>query len=128
MSNQVQPAPGSVADEIARMQELLEVSMTPKQVIEGAMMRMTSQGYAVEMATEGGITFARTEGPSIIVGLILLALFILPGLIYFLMPRSPNHTSLLVDEIDGGSRLTLGGDDFHGQRTLREWMEMLPRV
>ena len=128
MSNNMRPATGSVLDEIARMQEPLEVSIAPQQVIEGAMMRMTSQGYSVEMSTEGGITFARTEGPSIIVGLVLLILGIVPGLIYFLIPRSPKHTSLVVAEVSGGSRLTLGGDDMQGQRTLREWMDTLPKL
>jgi hypothetical protein len=126
--NEMPAAPGSIQDEITQMKEPLEVSVAPQQVIEGAMMRMTTQGYSVEMSTEGSITFARTEGPSIIVGLFLLVLFILPGLIYFLIPRSPKHTTLLAEEVSGGSRLTLGGDDFHGQRTLREWMDTLPKL
>jgi hypothetical protein len=126
--SEMQPAPGSVMADIARMQEPLEVSIAPHQAIEGAMMRMTSQGYSVETTTEGGITFARTEGPSIIVGLVLLILGIVPGLIYFLIPRSPKHTTLLVAEASEGSRLTMGGDDFHGQQTLREWMDTLPKL
>ena len=126
--NEVQAAPGSVRDEIAQMQKPLEVSVSPQQAIEGAMMRMTSQGYSVEATYEGSVTFARTEGPSIIVGLFLLVLGIVPGLIYFLIPRSPKHTTLVVAEVDGGSRLTLGGDDINGQRTLREWMDMQPKL
>ncbi len=126
--SEMQPAPGSVRAEIARFQEPLEVSVAPAKAIEGAMMRMTSQGYSVETTYEGSITFARTEGPSIIVGLILLILGIVPGLIYFLIPRSPKHTTLIAEEVPGGSKLTLGGDDFHGQRTLREWMDMQPKV
>jgi hypothetical protein len=120
-------APDSVRCEIARMHEPLEVSISPQQAIEGAMMRMTSQGYSVEATYEGSVTLARTEGPSIIVGLFLLVLGIVPGIIYFLIPRSPKHTTLMVAEISGGSRLALGGDDFHGQRTLREWMDMQPK-
>ncbi len=124
----MQPAPGSINDEIAQMQKPLEVSVSPQQAIEGAMMRMTSQGYSVETTTPGGITFARTEGPSILVGLVLLVFFILPGLIYFLMPRRLKHTTLVVEEVSGGSRLMLGGDDINGQRDLREWMDMQPKL
>jgi len=121
-------APGSVRGEIARMHEPLEVSVSPAQAIEGAMMRMTSQSYSVEATYEGSVTFARTEGPSIIVGLALLVLGIVPGIIYFLIPRSPKHTTLIVAEAPRGSRLTLGGDDIiKGQRTLREWMDMQPK-
>jgi hypothetical protein len=123
---------GSIQDEIAQMQEPLEISASPQQAIEGAVMRMTSQGYSVETTTQGGITFARTEEPSIFAGPVLVILGLIPGnipgIVNFLMSRTTKHTTLVVEEVSGGSRLTLGGDDIHGQRTLREWMDMLPRL
>jgi hypothetical protein len=43
--NEMPAAPGSIQDEITQMKEPLEVSVAPQQVMEGAMMRMTTQGY-----------------------------------------------------------------------------------
>jgi hypothetical protein len=53
MSDGRRPVVGSISDEIARMHEPLDVSVPPQQAIEGAMMRMTSQGYSVETTTPG---------------------------------------------------------------------------
>ena len=107
-------------------QGVVVTDMTPAQVLEQAATHMASRGFAIESRLGNSMNFSFREGPNAFLGVVLLLLFILPGILYFLLAGGDRRTTLLVNEEGEGCRVYVSGDVGAPQDELRNWVLSLP--
>jgi hypothetical protein len=122
------PPPTSVAyEQMVWGQGVVVTDMTSDQVLEQAATHMASRGFAIESRQGNAINFSFREGPDAFLGVVLLLLFILPGILYFLLSGGDRRTTMLVNEESEGCRVVyISGDGGAPLYALRDWALSLP--
>lgn len=120
---QINPAPGSVAyEEQVWSQGVFVPNLSPQDAIQRTVAHMVGRGYPLVSRQENSATFSHHEGPDVWAGCFLLLLFLLPGILYFILAGGERHTTLVATAEDNGVRLYAGGDRGASQDELRAWV------
>jgi hypothetical protein len=107
---------------IRQRQRGVDVPLQPEYFMDHAVEGITRSGYALENRTVNSATFVKEEGANVGLGCCLMALFVLPGLLYLLLARSTVRVTLAAYPHEGGSRVTVGGDDLRAVEELSRWV------
>jgi hypothetical protein len=123
------PPPTSVAyEQMVWGQGVVVTDVTSAQVLEQAATHMASRGFAIDSRQGNAINFSFHEGPDAFLGGVLLILFILPGILYFLLAGGERRTTLRVNEESEGCRVYISGDGGAPLYALRDWVLSLPGI
>jgi hypothetical protein len=88
----------------------MEASVPPEEALAEATEAMLRRGWALANRMGGFATFTRYEGPNAFTGVVLLLLFVLPGVLYFLLGGRTVAVTIAAYPIEGGSRLVVGSN------------------
>lgn len=90
-------------------------TLAPQDVIKAAATHFVAKGWAIAYQTEDTLIVRHQSGPSIVLGLFLLFLMILPGILYLVLARGGESTMTIgVAADEAGTRISI---DWAG----REW-------
>jgi hypothetical protein len=120
------PTSSAAYEQLVWGQGVVVTDMTPAQVLEQAATHMASRGFAIESRLANTMNFSFREGPNAFLGIVLLLLFILPGILYFLLAGGDRRITLLVNEEGEGCRVYVSGDGGAPLDELRNWVLSLP--
>lgn len=105
------------------------VPMNPQDALDSATFYMIERGndffnkdFSVISRSESSVTFQNHQKPNDLGVLLLLLFFILPGLLYMLFGGKDVQVTLFVTPVEGGSRVTIGGDSNAGRANLEAWL------
>ena len=104
----------------------IETGLPPSEALEQAVEHMTQRGGALENRTHNTVTFTRYQGADVTTGILLMFVFILPGILYLALGGKTVRLSIAVYPQEEGSRLVIGGDDWPMIRTAEQWAISLP--
>ncbi len=89
---------------------------------------MLRWGFALAGREENRVAFSRNKGPDLALGCILLWLFIIPGIIYFILAKGETvYTTVSVEPTDDGrTRVTFSSDERGDEQVVRQFLSTLP--
>lgn len=99
---------------------------SPASALDSAVMYMTGKGYAVESRSESTVTFTKYLPPNTFTGIVLLLLFILPGILYFILAGRTVRSTVVAIPDEESTRVKLGGEPYEGIEDLQQWQKSLP--
>jgi hypothetical protein len=103
------------------------VALGPEEAVEQAIVAMTSKGASVLSRAGNTVTFTYHKGPNILVLLLLLGLFVVPGIIYGIVAGRDVHFTITAVPEGDGCRLVFGGEYGAGYDAYRRWVKRLPK-
>ncbi len=99
----------------------IAVFLTPEEAIDEVTQYMVRQGFTISYRGETTVSFSRQTGPNILLGILLLLFFILPGILYLILAGRTRSATAVATEGPAGTQLIVSGNDREACRDLRRW-------
>jgi len=112
-----------VADRMSKNKasSAVEVWLTPEEAIDEAARYMVREGFTISYRGNTTVSFSRQIGPNILLGVVLLLLFILPGILYLILARPTRNATAIATEGPAGTQLIVSGNDREACDKLHRW-------
>lgn len=108
------------------MSSQVESPLLPQEVLDRAEAFAVERGFTVASRTNASVVFERIGGPNMGISCALMALFIVPGLIYYTFASGKRFKTTLAAVKDGkGSQVSYSSEDWFARAYMGEFLESI---